>query len=111
MSRCKNGTHKNKKTKECEPIVRPSPTTATTHIKKRCKNGTHKNKKTKECEPVVAVGVIHKPTPPTTTPTTQMKITAFMPDLIIHTRKKKPKYKDTTTQMKITNFLKPTTKP
>ena len=41
--RCPNGTHKNKKTGECEKKKQ-------NNITKRCPNGTHKNKRTGECE-------------------------------------------------------------
>jgi hypothetical protein len=41
MPRCKNGTHRNKKTGKCEEKL---------IIKSRCENGTRRNKKTGKCE-------------------------------------------------------------
>jgi hypothetical protein len=43
MERCNKGTHRNKKTGECDEIVKM----------KRCKNGTHMNKITDNCDEIV----------------------------------------------------------
>jgi len=96
--RCPNGTRKNKKTKECEPIIpladaplavaplavasasvaSASPAVeermnegkkSRKKITERCPNGTRKNKKTKECEPLVPV--VDDP-PPTSLPPTSV---------------------------------------
>lgn len=61
--RCPNGTRKNKKTGNCDPIglklrkpspkkpKTPSPKKSTLKTRKRCPKGTRKNKKTGNCDP------------------------------------------------------------
>jgi hypothetical protein len=50
--RCKKGTHKNKKTGECEPKK------TTQKNVKRCANGTRRNKKTKICESTKKIEIL-----------------------------------------------------
>jgi NAD-dependent DNA ligase len=64
--RCPNGTRKNKKTGECDPIRRSSISKSKVKtssplaiIRKRCPKGSRKNKKTGKCDP------INKPQPHT----------------------------------------------
>ena len=62
--RCPNGTRKNKKTGECEKKKQT--------ITKRCPNGTRRNKKTGECEPIKKLP--RYPTPPTLSPETPKRV-------------------------------------
>jgi hypothetical protein len=59
MPRCPNGTRRNKKTGECEPIgaksasvKASSETSSKTTKSKRCPKGTRRNKKTGNCDPI-----------------------------------------------------------
>jgi len=61
MPRCPNGTRKNKKTGECEPIGTKSSSSKSSSVKassskttksKRCPKGTRRNKKTGNCDPI-----------------------------------------------------------
>lgn len=104
--RCPNGTHKNRKTGECEPVIKvkkrdveqPQPQPQPEH-KKRCPNGTRKNKITGLCEP--------KEQKTITQTQKQTKMDMYYPKTRRthkYVRKAKP---HTQIQTKLTQYLKP----
>lgn len=68
MTRCPNGTRRNKKTGDCEPIAATKKTSTKKASPKknsttrRCPKGTRRNKKTGECESKVKVTNAPEPT-------------------------------------------------
>lgn len=73
MTRCPNGTRRNKKTGNCEPTKSKrvsSPTPIVNAKKSRCPKGTQRNKKTGNCEPKK----VRMPTPPVRMPTPPVRM-------------------------------------
>ena len=122
--RCPNGTRKNKKTGNCDPVDKKS--TAKSKAKtpspkpvarKRCPKGTRKNKKTGQCEPIKKPTDIKKPKKlrkklklVTKTKVVDEKLKKTSPSPLKATKKAKmTKPRKLTRKLKLVKVLKPQT--